>query len=114
VIHLEIKGDYNSHYEMLSLLYPLVLNLGSKSQLYRMPSQHTPPLLPPILPTERPSLFGGRIESTPSALSIPQRQLWTLPSRTPSYDSMNSETYDHDSAQRSDIEKVKQLMSFIM
>ncbi|CAO3696702.1 unnamed protein product [Umbelopsis ramanniana] len=71
-----------------------------------MPSQHTPPLLPPILPTERPSLFGGRIESTPSALSIPQRQLWTLPSRTPSYDSMNSETYDHDSAQRSDIEKV--------
>jgi hypothetical protein len=95
--------------EMLAC-YETYINPSSKCPINRFSNEQTTPLLPPILPTEPPALFGGRLGSTPSAMSIPRRQLWTLPSRTPSYDSMNSETFDHESAKRLDIEKVKQLV----
>jgi hypothetical protein len=80
----------------------------------RLSNAHSSPILPPILPNERPNYYGGRPDPPTSTMSIPRRQLWTLPSRTPSYDSLNNDIHEHESAKHPEIEKVNQLLSFCM
>ncbi|KAJ2963154.1 hypothetical protein NQZ79_g1874 [Umbelopsis isabellina] len=72
------------------------------ASVHKPSDDRTPPILPPILPTEPPAYYNER--SGPIHFATPPRHLWNLPSRT-SYDSSNSDFHEYESGKPSDVEQ---------